>query len=58
MKDTYKGNAEAKILDVRNTIEMLLRQLERGAITEEELIKRLKEVLKDIDQTNFFLSLV
>lgn len=58
MKDTYKGNAEAKLLDVKDSIEMLLRQLERGALTQPQLEERLKVILKDIDQTNFFLSLV
>jgi hypothetical protein len=58
MKDTYKGNAEAKLLDVKDSIQMLIRQLERKGITEQQLLERLKQIEKDIDQTNFFLSLV
>lgn len=58
MKDTYKGNAEAKLLDVKDSIQMLVRQLERKGITEQQLLERLKQIEKDIDQTNFFLSLV
>lgn len=56
-KDTYRGNAEHKLSEIKDQVTMLKRQVERNSLTEAQLKERLENLLKDLDQTTFYLSL-
>jgi hypothetical protein len=56
-KDTYRGNAEHKLSEIKDQVAMIKRQVERGSLTEVQLKQRLDSLLKDLDQTTFLLSL-
>jgi hypothetical protein len=58
IKDSYKGNAEHKLIEVKDTVSMLKRSIERKSLSEQQVLERLEILLKDIDQVTFFLSLV
>lgn len=58
IKDSYKGNAEHKLIEVKDTVAMLKRSIERKSLSEQQVLERLEVLLKDIDQVSFFLSLV
>lgn len=54
----YKGNAEAKIIEIKEQIELILRSIERKQMNEYILIERLKTLHKDLEDSLFLLSLV
>lgn len=58
IKDSYKGNDEHKLIEVKDTVSMLKRSIERKSLSEQQVLERLEILLKDIDQVTFFLSLV
>lgn len=54
----YKGNAEAKIIEIKEQIELILRSIDRKQMNEAILIERLKTLHKDLEDSLFLLSLV
>jgi|694.fasta_scaffold07773_2 hypothetical protein len=57
IKETYKGNAEAKILEVSDMISNIKRSIHNKQMNESKLLELLETMEKDLKQSLFFMSL-
>jgi hypothetical protein len=57
IKDTYKGNAESKLLEIKDMISNIEKSINKKQMTEAILIERLSYLKKDLEEVIFLLSL-
>lgn len=57
IKDTYKGNAESKILEIKDMVSNIQKSIDKKQMTEVILIERLHSIKKDLEEALFLLSL-
>lgn len=57
IKDTYKGNAESKLLEIKDMISNIEKSIDKKQMTESILIERLSYLKKDLEEVIFLLSL-
>jgi hypothetical protein len=57
IKDTYKGNAESKLLEIKDMISNIEKSIDKKQMTEAILIERLSYLKKDLEEVIFLLSL-
>ena len=57
IKDTYKGNAESKLLEIKDMISNMEKSIDKKQLTESILIERLSSLKKDLEEVLFLLSL-
>lgn len=57
IKDTYKGNAESKLLEIKDMISNIEKSIDKKQMTESILIERLYYLKKDLEEVIFLLSL-
>ena len=48
IKDTYKGNAESKLLEIKDMISNIEKSIDKKQMTEAILIERLSYLKKDL----------
>ena len=53
----YKGNAETKMLEAKNSIELLIRDIDRNKFDVKIFRVGLENIQKDIDKALFFINL-